>query len=259
MSDMADSTATLTSESSTILTPERYLASIRADGDRIVQVAPLGLDQEIEQCPGWSVRDALEHTGGVFSHKVVAMRDGRPTDTEQWEHGPAAGGDPVAWFRDRLDELVTELEQRGADETTWTWHEPNQTVGFWYRRIAQETAVHRVDVESGVDAVTPIDHDVALDGIDELLDWFLAYQGDDPDRAGGETVAIRTGQHIWRVTLGAEVALVREPGSADALVSGEPSELLLWLWGRRPESAVTIEGEPAAVAALRRRLDDVTQ
>ena len=33
--------------------------------------------------------------------------------------------------------------------------------------------------------------------------------------------------------------------SGDAVVSGEPSELLLWLWGRRPDSAVSQEGDTA--------------
>ena len=45
--------------------------------------------------------------------------------------------------------------------------------------MAQETAVHRVDVESGFDAVTPVDDELAVDGIDEVLDWFLAYQAED--------------------------------------------------------------------------------
>jgi hypothetical protein len=41
--------------------------------------------------------------------------------------------------------------------------------------------------------------------------------------------------------------------------SGEPSELLLWLWGRRPDSAVTLHGDPAAIAAWRALLARATQ
>jgi hypothetical protein len=51
----------------------------------------------------------------------------------------------------------------------------------------------------------------------------------------------------------------RGPGRADATVTGEPSELLLWLWGRRPESAVYVEGDESAVRGLRTRLAAATQ
>ena len=144
-----------------------------------------------------------------------------------------------SWFRTRLEELVTELEERGPDAPAFTWYEPQQNVEFWYRRMAQETVVHRVDVESAFDQVTPVDDELAVDGIDEVLDWFLAYQADDvgPDGPGRGTVAVRTGDHIWRVhLLPDDVELSREPGACDAVVSGEPSELLLWLWGRRPDT-----------------------
>jgi hypothetical protein len=43
------------------------------------------------------------------------------------------------------------------------------------------------------------------------------------------------------------------------VVSGEPSELLLWLWGRRPDSAVQREGDHELLAAFRERLRVVTQ
>ncbi len=167
-----------------------------------------------------------------------------------------------AWFRTRLEELVTELEERGPEAPAFTWYEPQQNVEFWYRRMAQETVVHRVDVESAFDQVTHVDDELAVDGIDEVLDWFLAYQADDvgPDGPGRGTVAVRTGDHIWRVhLLPDDVELSREPGGWDAVVSGEPSELLLWLWGRRPDSAVSREGDEAVLTGLRERLRIVTQ
>ena len=114
--------------------------------------------------------------------------------------------------------------------------------------------MHRVDVESAFDAVTPVDDDLAVDGIDEVLDLFLAYQADDvgPDGPGRGTVAVRTGDHIWRVTPAPRRrrAVPRARRPADAVVSGEPSELLLWLWGRRPTRAVTREGDEDLLAGF---------
>jgi uncharacterized protein (TIGR03083 family) len=244
------------------LAPDIFLSHIKSDAARMAELAGGDLDAAVPPCPGWTVREAVVHTGAVYSHKVACMRKGQPQSEDDWLHGPEEGQDTVDWFRARLDELTSELTQRGADAPAFTWYEPIQTVGFWYRRMAQETAVHRVDVESAFDAVTPVDDALAIDGIDEVLDWFLTYQADDvgPDGPGRGTVAVRTGDHIWRVTLRPDdVELSREPGSADAVVSGEPSELLLWLWGRRPDAAVGFEGDGDLVSALRERLRVVTQ
>jgi uncharacterized protein (TIGR03083 family) len=244
------------------MTPDDFLTNLRRDAARMVDIAPRGLANPVPACPGWTVEEALVHTGEVYSHKVACMRNGRPQSEDLWNHGPADGQDVAEWFQERLDELVSELTTRGPDAPSFTWYEDDQTVGFWFRRMAQETAVHRVDVESGLDVVTPVDDDLAIDGIDELLDLFLRYQNEDvgPDGPGRGTVAVRTGDHIWRSTLTADEAqLDREPGPADALVSGEPSELLLWLWGRRPDSAVTREGDAELLAGFRERLRVVTQ
>ncbi|MGZ4639642.1 MAG: maleylpyruvate isomerase family mycothiol-dependent enzyme [Actinomycetes bacterium] len=245
------------------MTPDRFLARLRSDATRITEIAGDDLDAPVPTCPGWAVRDAVTHTGAVYSHKVACMRlPGGPQQLEDWQHGPAEGQDTVEWFQERFAELVEEFEERGPEAASYTWYEPDQTVGFWFRRMAQETAVHRVDVESAFDAVTSVDGGLAVDGIDEVLDLFLAYQAADvgPDGPGRGTVAVRTGDHIWRSTLNADdVVLSREPGAADAVVSGEPSELLLWLWGRRPDSAVLIEGDAELVKGFRERLRVVTQ
>ncbi len=244
------------------MTPETFLAQLRNAAARIRDLAPRDLDAAVPPCPGWTVRDVVFHTGEVYSHKVACMRIGRPEKETDWNHGPADGEDPMAWFTARLDELTGELEARGPDAPSYTWYDKDQTVGFWHRRMAQETVVHRVDVESAFGVVSPVDHEIAVDGIDEVLDLFLAHQAADvgPDGPGAGTVAVRTGDHIWRTRLTpGDVELSRQPGAADAVVSGEPSELLLWLWGRRPDSSVTIEGDADLVAALRRRLEIVTQ
>lgn len=246
----------------TDLSHEQFLRHLRADTERMIDVAA-DLDAEVPTCPGWTVRDVLEHTGAVFSHKVACMRlPGGPQRYEDWSHGPDDGGDLLGWFRERRDELVTELETRGPEAPSYTWFPDDQTVGFWYRRMAQEAAVHRIDVESGTGHQSPVDHDLAVDGVDEVLDRFLVFQADDvgPDGPGRGTVAVRTGDRIWRLGLTADaVELSREPGAAEAVVSGEPSELYLWLWGRRPDDAVQVEGDRDLLAGLRARLHVVTQ
>jgi uncharacterized protein (TIGR03083 family) len=245
------------------MTPDTYLVRLQSDAKRLAEMAAHDFEAEVPPCPGWTVRDVVEHTGAVYSHKVACMRlpEG-PEHVDDWNHRPADGEDLLGWFQERYDELVTELTARGPAASSYTWYDPDQTVGFWFRRMAHETAVHRADVESAFDAVTSVVDDLAVDGIDELLDLFLVYQAEDvgPDGPGRGTVAVRTGEHIWRATLHADdIALAREPGRADAVVSGEPSELLLWLWGRRPDTAVTLEGDRDLLSGFRARLKIVTQ
>jgi uncharacterized protein (TIGR03083 family) len=245
------------------MTPDMFLARLQADAARLVEMAGHDLDAPVPPCPGWSVRDVVEHTGAVYSHKVACIRLGRRPEDHEWaSDGIGEGDEALPWFLQRYDELVRELTTQGPDAEAYTWYDDDQTVGFWFRRMAQETAVHRVDVEAAFDAITPVADDLAVDGVDEVLDWFLAFQADDvgPDGPGRGTVAVRTGDRIWRSTLTADdVELSREPGAAEAVVSGEPSELLLWLWGRRPDTAVSLEGDRELLTAFRERLKVVTQ
>jgi uncharacterized protein (TIGR03083 family) len=256
---------------STRLPPERYLELLRSDAQRMHEVAAADLDAAVPPCPGWTVRDAVEHTAVVYQHKIACMRlERRPAEGE-WQSSPPEVADLLEWFDASLAELVAELTTRGPEAPAYTWHPPDQTVGFWYRRMAQETAVHRVDVESAFDAVTPVDQQLAVDGVDEVLQ--LMIEGDwsedtspeewghvSPDAGAGKSIVVRTGPAAWTVGLAADrIDVTVGAGRSDAVLTGEPSELLLWLWGRRGDSAVRVTGDEAAVAALRDRLKIATQ
>ena len=249
---------------STRLAPDRYLALIAADGQRLVAVAEGHLDNPVPPCPGWTVTDLLEHTGSVYNHKIACMRLGRRPLESEFAHAPAEGEDLLAWFRGAHAELLTELASRPPDSATYTWYPPEQDVAFWIRRMAHETVVHRVDAESASAQVTAADDDLAIDGIDEVLHLFLSYAlGEDPDEDvdayQGRSLRVRTGSWAWQLSVDTsdpanKIPLQRISAPAQATVSGEPSELLLWLWGRRPDSAVTVHGDPAAAAAARELL-----
>lgn len=250
--------------------PERYLELIEQDGRRLAAAARGGhLDAPIPSCPGWTVRDCVTHTGDVYQHKVATMRLGR-SPGDDYEQAPPPGTDLLTWFDRSLAALLGELRDRGPEAPSSTWWPPDQTVGFWYRRMAQETAVHRLDVEDGLGTPTPIDAELAADGIDEVLDAFITDDwsevtadewGDvDPQAGAGATVAVRSGGQVWRSILAPDrITLARGDGPADASVSGEPEAVLLWLWGRRPDAAVAFDGDRAALAAFRDRLRLATQ
>ena len=250
----------------TTLSPQGYLDSLRSDAERMLVLAEQGLDVASCTCPGWTVADVLVHTGQVYRHKVANMRTMAPAEVPETAPGRE---ELLEWFRASLAELVAELVERGPDAPSSTWFPGDQTVGFWYRRMAQETAVHRTDVEAALEDLTPVPADLAVDGVDEMLRVFLpaTYDGartsvdaPEPDGAGGEVVAVRSGDRTWRVRLlPATVEVEQEPGTADAMLTGEPSDLLLWLWGRAPDTAVRVSGMPRALSLLRARLHVAAQ
>ncbi len=257
---------------STRLTPDRYLELLAADGERLAAVAEDHLELPVPTCPGWDAAEVVRHTGSVYRHKIACIQLGRNPDEGEWQLSPPEGRDLVSWYRDALASLLELLGGRDPASPAYTWYPPEQDVAFWQRRMAQEAAVHRVDAESASGQVTAVEADLAVDGIDEVLDLFLRFDFDsndvaaEPDlditRHAGRSALVRTGGHAWHVVVASgepeQIVLSREAAPAQVTVSGEPSELLLWLWGRRPDAAVTVSGDAAAAAALRDLLSVVT-
>jgi uncharacterized protein (TIGR03083 family) len=240
----------------------RYLDHIRDDGDLIAAVAPGGLDRPIPLCPGWDVSEVLAHLATVYDHKVMAMRLGRRPSEGEWVTDEPFGKSTLEWFEDEHAKLLAELEAHVPADPAWTWWEPDQTVGFWYRRMALETVVHRVDVETQFGPRSVIDDALAVDGIDEVLTLMLG--GDDEaaaDVPGTGTVNVHAGGSAWSVRL-EDTGTVVEPEahpSPDAELSGESGDVFLYLWGRVPLDALTRTGDETRIALMRARLAAATQ
>lgn len=251
---------------STKLPPERYLELIRSGSARLSEVAATDLDADVPSCPGWTVRDVLSHVAEVYQHKIACMRENAAPDP--WPLPEFAEREPREFFASSTEELLHELEERGPAEQSFTWWADDQSTGFWFRRMAQEIAVHRYDAEQALDATTPIDPELALDGIDEVLrlmlggPWWADYDTEHPVNA---TLRVEAGGRFWLAAAGPDsVTITNEsydgvvrPVPA-AAVSGEPESLLLWLWGRRGNDAVTIDGDPTLVGEFRSRLAECT-
>lgn len=240
---------------------ERYLELLHVDGRRLLDAARTAdLDAPVPYCEGWTVRDAVEHTAEVYEHKMASIAAGG-AELETWPPEWPENRDPVAWFEDAHTRLLEVLRTTDPSTPSRTWWPQDQTAGFWVRRMAQETAVHRVDVEGATDHPTPVDDGLALDGIDEVLERMLA--GDwsiDPQPGSTGSIVLATAGRSWLVTMTPEeVTVAEEATGGDARVDGAPSDLLLWLWGRGPDATVQVSGDGQAVQRLRRRMARATQ
>jgi uncharacterized protein (TIGR03083 family) len=239
-----------------------YLNHIRADGDLIAAVAPRGLDRPVPVCPPWDVREVVAHLATVYDHKVMAMRLGRKPNDGEWVTDEPYGKDTVEWFGDEHAKLLAELAAHSPKDHAWSWWEPDQTVGFWYRRMALETVVHRVDVEAQFGPPSAVDAALAVDGIDEVLTIMLA--GDEEDGTASPstgTVELLAGDAAWSVVLERTRTVVTtgRRTSPAATLSGDPGELFLYLWGRMPVDRITRRGDESLITLLRSRLAAATQ
>jgi len=245
-----------------MLSPTDFLAHLDADSHLLAAAAARGLAADVPGCPGWSVCDLLMHITRVHTEKADIVEGGH---VNSWppRPEPPQDVDPLDWYRSRADRLFRVLSAADPAAPAKTWAD-EQTVGFWIRRMAHETLVHRVDAEQAHGYESSVDPELAVDGVAELFDVFLTGYPEwgeySPDAA---VVRVATGDRSWTGRFGRFVgtkggrdydvptlSLVEgsEPG---AVVSGEPDRVLLWMWGRAPLSDVTVSGEPALAHRLR--------
>jgi len=116
--------------------------------------------------------------------------------------------------------------------------------------------IHRIDAELAAGSVTPIDEALALDGVDEVLD-FLPLLGSWPEAPNVDfgivsIVALtKTGKRFWDVNFTSEAATVSASDEANPnarlVISGDAEAMDLYLWGRidssDPRISITGEGE----------------
>jgi len=250
----------------------RYLDCLAVDFARLREVVPIDQGAAVPSCPGWTVADLTRHVGEVYLHKIVAMREG--TEPEQWPPKGLADEEPLALLDRAYAGLRGEFATRKPEDAAGSWYKPDQTVGFWARRMAQETVIHRIDAELGTrQTAALVPDDLALDGIDELLKVFIAYSvaewgsyfKDILESSPGRTYAVRTDGMAWRLRTGPGLFAVEDDASndqADVTISGPPTAVLRWVWNREGPSEsneVTVEGDSAAVQELKRCITSATQ
>ena len=253
----------------------RYLESLACDFALLRAAATAaGLGAPVPSCPGWTVADLVRHTAEVYLHKTLAMRLGDFPAEQDWPADVAAEP-PLALLDRTYADLTAELGSRDPGSPAPTWYQPEPTVGFWRRRMAQETVIHRIDAELAAGGVvSPVPAGIALDGVDEVLvrflgfgstawpDEFAALRGPRLESADGDdTVVVETDGATWTVRPRPDRVDVQAGTSGDvhAVIGADPEPLLRWLWGRGGEKEVSVSGDPAWADYLRRLLVATTQ
>lgn len=239
------------------------LEHLDAEFARLRAVAARDLAAPVPTCPEWTVEDLVRHLANGYLN-VVVRRLRMPEDLPRQD---LSGQDALAAVDRGYAAMRTDFAARHPGDRVG--RTPAETVYFWIRRMTHETVIHRIDVELALgETVVPVPVDLAIDGIDELLADFLAYetrQFTDEHKAnlsdwGGRSVLVSAGTAGWRVTVrpdGAQVAAAEPDGGAAATIRGNPADLLPWLYNREVGDQVAVTGEAAMVAQLRRLVTSV--
>lgn len=246
----------------------RMLDVVGIEGELLLDAAgralPHAAHNQVPGCPGLTLGETVRHVGAV--HRVARLWVAHDRRPEQWQRTPP-DGDLVSFVRSGLTQLTEELARHDPATACDTWWPADRTHGFWRRRMAHETTVHRVDVQASAGLpVEAVDDPVALDGIDEVLFLWFGYRLGELGMASPQpgAVVLSGGDRHWLALFepGRSTAhRVDEADSraADAIVSGDPMSLYLWIWGRMPDQSVQISGDPEAAAQLWALLRPATQ
>ena len=239
----------------TELSREQYLRHLNADYRLLAAVIP-EVPLDVPSCPGWTTNDLAKHMAHVYLHQAFVVETGAKAENK--EHlAPYPRTEDYAEFMGWGFEAITKaLDINRPERPTWSWHHSDFSVDFWFRRMAHETVIHRIDAELAAGSVTPIDAALALDGVDEVLD-FLPLMGSWPEVPNVDfgivsIVASTTeGTKVWDLEFTNEattVSVASEPNATARLViSGDAEAMDLYLWGRidssDPRISITGEGE----------------
>jgi uncharacterized protein (TIGR03083 family) len=219
------------------MSPDEYLVHVRSAGAALAQAASKDLTAPVPGCPGWTTARLTAHVGEVhqWAGEMIRTRTLESIDFRSLP-SPPEGDALIPWFTAGVERIATTLEDAGLDAPVWNWGEAPKTSAFWYRRMAEETTVHRWDAQDAVGDAAPIDAPLAVEGIDELLLVLgRRIRATEPMARERTTIHLHATdtQGEWLITVaGTHVETTHGHAKGDVALRGPASNLLLFLWKR---------------------------
>ncbi|HKF91595.1 MAG TPA: maleylpyruvate isomerase family mycothiol-dependent enzyme [Acidimicrobiia bacterium] len=222
-----------------------YISALQWNGSAAAQaVRDIRMETAVPSCPEWKLRDLAHHLGS--HHRWVAGNLDQPPDGKAFrrrEEPPADDAIPD-WLEEGAEMLATKLSVTDPAKPCWTWVPFDHSVGFWARRTAHETAMHRWDAQNAGGVADAVEPELAADGVDEYLGILGAFHGRRFPEAGSMHLHTIDTPGEWLVRLDAEgIHLTREHAKGDVAVRGPASDVLLVLMGRKTMGATDVFGE----------------
>jgi uncharacterized protein (TIGR03083 family) len=232
-----------------------YIVALRWNGNAAARAArdtPMGAT--VPSCPEWMMRDLAHHLGS--HHRWVAGNLDQPPDGDVFKQREEPPGDQAIpeWLEAGAEALATKLDDMDPATPCWTWVPFDHSVGFWARRTAHETAMHRWDAQNTGGTPDEVEAELAADGVDEYLGILDAFPGRRFPEAGSIHLHTTDTPGEWLVRLEAEgVHLSREHAKGDVALRGPASDVLLVLMGRKTMDAVEVFGDAPLFERFRKQ------
>src|SRR5258708_6197884 len=213
-----------------------YCDALRREGHALYAAArTAGIEAPVPSCPDWTIAELLGHVGRLHRWVTAIVESEGDDPTDHWSNAEPPPPDArLDWFDAGVDLVADALLRVDAATEAWSWTD-DRTAGFWARRQANETAVHRWDAQGAAGTVTPVERALAVDGIDEFFGLIPFWRGAAAVQGAGETIHLHAtdGEGEWLMRLAAGGG-VGPPGPAQggAPGRGAPRARLLVLYGR---------------------------
>ncbi|MFF3864468.1 maleylpyruvate isomerase family mycothiol-dependent enzyme [Micromonospora sp. NPDC001898] len=244
-------------------TKDFWIGALRAEGPAFAAaVAEAPPETPVLSCPGWTITDLTLHLGEVYRRVQIYVTANSTTRPEGVEAGgPPPELTPLQFFQQGYDRLMTTFDGLDPEAPAWNWAPQPKKAGFWPRRVAHETSVHRWDAQLAIAAGEPIEAKLAADGVSEVLDtWLPAGRRTATGQWHGvvHLSAPDAGQDWYLRLRGGGVALLdtdtildHDEHHARAEVTGTASDLLLALMGRVSFDTLRVAGDRPLLDGLR--------
>ena len=226
---------------------------LRREAGLLAVAAGTGLTRAVPRYPDWTVADLVVHTGKIHRWVTAIVDSGTATQIPQPEVTPdRAPSALVDWFMSGAADLALSLQRKDPGSTVWTFA-GDQSVGFWRRRMALETTIHRWDAQAAAGRVQPIAPDIAAAGVSEALEvYLLRWLRGRAVGGRGQRVVLRATDSggPWSLRLLPDTVAIDddEDGDAppaDATISGGAEQLWRFLMGRCTLDELTVDGDAA--------------
>jgi len=208
-------------------------------------------DTGVPSCPEWDVAQLIGHLGFIYGRVALVVSTRRTAAIDRSEVPAAPEGQArLGWFAERRMAMLSTLDVADADVPVWNWtvNSPGPT-SFWFRRMAHESLVHRVDMElaQGSEPVEG-DPEVAADTVAEFFEIFYPMFEPQISETGlGGSMhlhATDVSGAEWTVeALSGGSKISREHAKADVALRGSAFDLACWIWGRLPTGRLETFGD----------------
>jgi len=230
------------------------LDAVDLESSRFLVAASSGaapLDASVPTCPGWDVAQLVSHLGFIYSRLALVVSAHLTEAPNRSQLPPAPeGGARIGWFAEQRMAMLAALE--GADDDTLVWNWTRSSPGptsFWFRRMAHETLIHRVDIElaHGLEPAEG-DPEVSADTVTEYFELFYPlFETQLLETPLGGSIhlhATDVSRAEWTLEADAgQSSVTREHAKADVALRGSAFHLACWIWGRVPTHRLEVFGD----------------